>query len=172
MPMNESAPASANENAHTDDHDSAESTDQRDDTMTLEAVAADTPPLFRPTAAEGADSVGAAADAASVPLTPAPATQEPPAPVRVAELTPAETGVEAPRTRWAAVVWGLFFAAVAIGGLWLLSEPSRPNTAVEWAATLDAATGVALLILGLGVILLVAGAAGLLRRTQRRRTAD
>lgn len=93
-------------------------------------------------------------------------------PVRVAELAPAETGVEAPRTRWAAVVWGLFFAAVAIGGLWLLSEPSRPSDAVEWAATLDAATGVAILILGLGVILLVAGAAGLLRRTQRRRTAD
>jgi hypothetical protein len=167
MSMNDSTPASPNENTDADDRDSAESTDQRDDTMILEVVAADTPPLFRPPAAEGA-----AADAASVPLTPAPATQEPPTPVRVAELTPAETGVEAPRTRWAAVVWGLFLAAVAIGGLWLLSEPSRPNTAVEWAATLDAATGVALLILGLGVILLVAGAAGLLRRTQRRRTAD
>lgn len=167
MSMNDSTPASPNENTDADDRDSAESTDQRDDTMILEVVAANTPPLFRPPAAEGA-----AADAASVPLTPAPATQEPPTPVRVAELTPAETGVEAPRTRWAAVVWGLFLAAVAIGGLWLLSEPSRPNTAVEWAATLDAATGIAILILGLGIVLLVAGAAGLLRRTQRRRTAD
>ncbi|WP_229382267.1 hypothetical protein [Microbacterium schleiferi] len=167
MSMNDSTPASPNENTDADDRDSAESTDQRDDTMILEVVAADTPPLFRPPAAEGA-----AADAASVPLTPAPATQEPPAPVRVAELTPAETGVEAPRTRWAAVVWGLFFAAVAIGGLWLVSEPSRPTATVERAFTVDAATGIAILILGLGIVLLVAGAAGLLRRTQRRRTAD
>lgn len=161
MSTNDSSPASANENADTD---------ARDDTMILEVVA-ETPPLFRPSAPETPEAVASASSAASVTLTP-PLAEEPPTPVRVAELTPAETGVEAPRTRWAAVVWGLFLAAVAIGGLWLLSEPSRPNTAVEWAATLDAATGVALLILGLGVILLVAGAAGLLRRTQRRRTAD
>ncbi len=160
MSTNDSTPETATEN-----------TDDRDDTMILEVVATDAPPLFRPPAPEKPEASASASGDASVPLIP-PAAEEPPAPVRVAELAPAETGVEAPRTRWAAVVWGLFFAAVAIGGLWILSEPSRPSDAVEWAVTLDAATGVAILILGLGVILLVAGAAGLLRRTQRRRTAD
>ncbi|MEV8358255.1 hypothetical protein [Microbacterium sp. NPDC076895] len=162
MSTNDSTPAPPNENVETED---------RDNTMVLEVVASEKPSLFRPPAPEKPGASASASDDASVPLTP-PAAEEPPMPVRVAELTPAETGVEAPRTRWAAVVWGLFFAAVAIGGLWLLSEPSRPSDAVEWAVTLDAATGVAILILGLGVILLVAGAAGLLRRTQRRRTAD
>ncbi|GAA2955777.1 hypothetical protein [Microbacterium schleiferi] len=160
MSTNDSTPETATEN-----------TDDRDDTMILEVVATDAPPLFRPPAPEKPEASASASGDASVPLIP-PAAEEPPAPVRVAELAPTETGVEAPRTRWAAVVWGLFFAAVAIGGLWILSEPSRPSDAVEWAVTLDAATGVAILILGLGVILLVAGAAGLLRRTQRRRTAD
>lgn len=160
MSTNDSTPETATEN-----------TDDRDDTMILEVVATDAPPLFRPPAPEKPEASASASGDASVPLIP-PAAEEPPAPVRVAELAPAETGVEAPRTRWAAVVWGLFFAAVAIGGLWILSEPSRPSDAVEWAVTLDAATGVAILILGLGVILLVAGAAGLLRRTQRRRSLD
>lgn len=152
----------------TDPSRASESAETTDDTMVLEVVETDAPPLFRPPAPEKAEALGPASDAASV--APPPAAEESPAPVRVAELAPADTGVEAPRTRWAAVVWGLFFAAVAIAGLWLLSEPSRPGAAVEWAVTLDAATGVALLILGLGVILLVAGAAGLLRRTQRRRS--
>lgn len=158
MSTNDSTPESATEN-----------TNDRDDTMILEVVDSDQPPLFRPPAPEKPEAPASSADAASVPLIP-PAAEGPPAPVRVTELTTADTGVEAPRTRWAAVVWGLFFAAVAIGGLWLLSEPSRPSAAVEWAVTLDAATGVAILVLGLGVILLVAGAAGLLRRTQRRRS--
>lgn len=162
MSTNDSTPAPPNENVETED---------RDTTMVLEVVASEAPPLFRPPAPEKPEAFTSASADASVPLTP-PVAEEPPTPVRVAELAPADTGVEAPRTRWAAVVWGLFFAAVAIAGLWLLSEPLRPSHAVEWAATLDAATGVAILILGLGVILLVAGAAGLLRRTQRRRTAD
>lgn len=158
MSTNHSTPASPNENVEIEN---------RDETMILEVVAAETPPLFRPPAPEKPEAFASASADTSVPLTP-PVAEEPAAPVRVAELAPAETGVEAPRTRWAAVVWGLFFAAIAIGGLWLLSEPSRPSAAVEWAATLDAATGVAILILGLGVILLVGGVAGLLRREQRR----
>lgn len=162
MSTENSTPASPTENADIDD---------RDDTMTLDVIASERPPLFRPPAPEKPEAFASTSGDASAPLTP-PVAEEPAAPVRVAELTPAHPGVEAPRTRWAAVVWGLFFAAVAIGGLWLLSEPSRPSAAVEWAATLDAATGVAILILGLGVILLVAGAAGLLRRTQRRRSLD
>ncbi len=163
MSKNDSAPASPRENTDTERVD----TSKRDDTMILEVVDSDQPPLFRPPTPEKPEAFASTSGDASVPLA-SPAAEEPAAPVRVAELTPAHTGVEAPRTRWAAVVWGLFFAAVALGGLWLLSEPSRPSATVEWAATLDAATGVAILVLGLGVILLVAGAAGLLRRTQRR----
>lgn len=151
----------------TDPSRASESAETPDDTMILEVVETDAPPLFRPPAPEKAEALGPASDAASV--APPPPAITPPAPVRVAELAPADTGVEAPRTRWAAVVWGLFFAAVSLWALWILAEPERREAAAEWAFTLDTATGVAVLILGLGVILLVAGAAGLLRRTQRRR---
>ncbi|MBD3752592.1 MAG: hypothetical protein IE935_09225, partial [Micrococcales bacterium] len=100
MSTNDSTPETATEN-----------TDDRDDTMILEVVATDAPPLFRPPAPEKPEASASASGDASVPLIP-PAAEEPPAPVRVAELAPAETGVEAPRTRWAAVVWGLFFAVL------------------------------------------------------------
>lgn len=161
MSTNDSAPASPRDN----------DSDERDDTMILEVVATDTPPLFRPPAPEKPEALTARSDAASVAPLPPMAEEPPPAtPVRVADLTPADTGVEAPRTRWAAVVWGLFFAALSLWALWILGEPQRREAAAEWATTLDNATGVAVLVLGLGMILLVAGVAGLLRRTQRRRS--
>ncbi|WP_223622282.1 hypothetical protein [Microbacterium sp. EST19A] len=80
------------------------------------------------------------------------------------ELTP-------PRTRWAAIVWGLLFAAVAASALWLLADDDRRSGIADWTASLTPATIGTIAILTVGVLLLVAGAAGLLRRVQRRMAA-
>lgn len=77
------------------------------------------------------------------------------------ELTP-------PRTRWAAIVWGLLFAAIAASALWMLVDDDRRSGIADWTASLTPATIGTLAILTVGVLLLVAGAAGLLRRLQRR----
>ncbi|REJ07904.1 hypothetical protein DY023_02475 [Microbacterium bovistercoris] len=74
----------------------------------------------------------------------------------------------APRTRWAAIVWGLFFAGLAFGGIWLLSDPQRRDSVTDWLAGLAPATIIAVSLLAVGVLVLVAGLAGLLRRLQRR----
>jgi multisubunit Na+/H+ antiporter MnhG subunit len=78
------------------------------------------------------------------------------------------TAVAPPRTRWAGIVWGAFFATVAALALWILPDESRRTSAVEWASSLDATTGVAMGVLAVGVVLLVAGLSGVLRRAQRR----
>ena len=57
MSTNDSTPTSLN-------NDDA---DDRDDTMTLEVAAADTPPLFRPPAPEKPEAFASASDAASQP---------------------------------------------------------------------------------------------------------
>lgn len=76
-----------------------------------------------------------------------------------------------PRTRWAAIVWGLLFAAVAAVSLWLIADDDRRVGVSDWVLSLTPATIGTLLILTIGVLLLVAGASALLRRVQRRMTA-
>ncbi|MFC4139542.1 MULTISPECIES: hypothetical protein [unclassified Microbacterium] len=80
----------------------------------------------------------------------------------------ASAGPLAPRTRWAAIIWGLFFAGLAFGGIWVLSDPQRRDGVTDWLAGLAPATIVAVSLLVVGVFVLVAGLAGLLRRLQRR----
>lgn len=93
----------------------------------------------------------------------------PPPPLPEAAIrTPSVTAsVTPPRTRWAGIVWGVFFAAIAAVALWILSDATRRTSAVEWAFSLDGATGIAMGVLAIGVILLVAGLSGILRRAQR-----
>ncbi|MDR2998423.1 MAG: hypothetical protein LBU78_09915 [Microbacterium sp.] len=74
----------------------------------------------------------------------------------------------APRTRWAAIVWGLFFAGLAFAGIWMLSDSQRRDGVTDWLAGLAPATIVAVSLLAVGVLVLIAGLAGLLRRLQRR----
>lgn len=78
------------------------------------------------------------------------------------------TASPAPRTRWAAIVWGLFFAGLAFAGIWLLSDSQRRDGVTDWLAGLAPATILAVSLLAVGVLVLVAGLAGLLRRMQRR----
>lgn len=76
--------------------------------------------------------------------------------------------VTPPRTRWAAIVWGLLFAVVAAMSLWFISDDDRRAGISDWALTLTPATISTLVILTIGVLMLVTGASALLRRVQRR----
>lgn len=87
-----------------------------------------------------------------------------------ASATPPATDADGPRTRWAGIVWGLFFAAAALGGLWVVTDSSRRGSIVVWASALTPGAIVAYSLLALGVLILVAGLVGLLRRGQRRLT--
>jgi hypothetical protein len=76
--------------------------------------------------------------------------------------------ITSPRTRWAAIIWGLLFAAVAGTALWVLSDTERREAVANGLLGLTPATVVTIVLLSVGVLLLVSGAAGLLRREQRK----
>lgn len=73
----------------------------------------------------------------------------------------------APRTRWAAIVWGIFLATLAWAGIWILSSPTRRDDVTDWLAGLTPGTITALGLLSLGVLVLITGLVGLIRRAQR-----
>lgn len=77
----------------------------------------------------------------------------------------------APRTRWAAIIWGLLFAAIATLALGQLADPSRRETIADTLMTMTPTTITAIVLLTAGVLLLVGGAAGLIRRAQRKLAA-
>ncbi|WEK60819.1 MAG: hypothetical protein P0Y60_16195 [Candidatus Microbacterium colombiense] len=76
-----------------------------------------------------------------------------------------------PRTRGAAIIWGLLFAAIAAYGLWTVSDDTRRDGIADWVTTLTPTTVVSLLLLAVGVLILVGGAVGLIRHAQRRALA-
>lgn len=88
-----------------------------------------------------------------------------------AQATAAEPAALRPRTRWAGVVWGLAFAALAGAGLWLASGEGRVDDVVGWIRSLTVASAIGYGALALGGILLVTGLVGLLRRAQRAAAA-
>lgn len=73
-----------------------------------------------------------------------------------------------PRTRWAAIVWGVFFAALSAIGLWLLTDRDRSDGLADWALQMNPGTITATALLCVGTLVLVGGAAGLIRHAQRR----
>ena len=72
-----------------------------------------------------------------------------------------------PRTRWAAIIWGLLFASVAAIALWMLADEDRRETLADGLLALTPTTVNMILVLTIGVLLLVGGAVGLIRRAQR-----
>lgn len=76
-----------------------------------------------------------------------------------------------PRTRWAAIIWGLLFAAIAATALWMLADAGRRDAVADGLLTLTPTTILTILLLTVGVLLLVGGAAGLVRRAQRKLSA-
>jgi hypothetical protein len=83
-------------------------------------------------------------------------------------MTSGEGMPTAPRTRWAAAIWGVLFAAAAIYGLWLFSDDDRRTATTDWAMSLTPTMILTIVLLTVGVLVLVAGAAGLIRHAQRR----
>lgn len=75
---------------------------------------------------------------------------------------------EGPRTRWAAVVWGLTFAALAAAGYAATSTTESTRILVDTVAGADLGPTVGVGLLILGGLVAVAGIAGLLRGAQRR----
>lgn len=73
-----------------------------------------------------------------------------------------------PRTRWAAIIWGLLFAIIAAGALWMLADADRRDAVTDGLLALTPTTVVTIALLSVGVLLLVGGAAGLIRRAQRK----
>ena len=73
-----------------------------------------------------------------------------------------------PRTRGAAIVWGLLFAAIAAFGIWTLTNDDRRAGTADWITTLTPNTVYSLVLLAIGVLILVGGAVGLIRHAQRR----
>jgi len=77
-----------------------------------------------------------------------------------------------PRTRWAAIVWGVFFAILAWTGIWMLSSSTRRDDVTDWLAGLTPGTITAISLLSVGVLVLIAGVVGLIRRAQRAARPD
>lgn len=76
-----------------------------------------------------------------------------------------------PRVRWAAVIWGTTFAAIAAGALWFLTDAER-RAALADVGTMTPATLLTIVLLTAGALFLVGGVAGLVRRTQRNSPAE
>lgn len=70
------------------------------------------------------------------------------------------------RVRWAGIVWGVAFAALAWAGMWLTGEPDRVNELATWLQGINTMTAVAYGLLAVGALALVTGLVGLLRRAQ------
>lgn len=74
-----------------------------------------------------------------------------------------------PRTRWAAIIWGVVFAVIAAGALTLVVYPANRDDFADWLFALAPTTMLLLLALTVGTLLLLLGLIGLLRRSQRAR---
>lgn len=72
-----------------------------------------------------------------------------------------------PRTRWAAIVWGLVLAFLAGSALSVLLSPQRRIELAEWITSLEPTTIALYGALAIGALVLLASLVGLLRRAQR-----
>ncbi|WP_060916326.1 hypothetical protein [Microbacterium oleivorans] len=88
--------------------------------------------------------------------------------VPLGELAPASpASPTGPRVRWAAIVWGLTFAAMAAAGYAFISSPATMRALTDTIAAADLASAIAVGLLLVGALLAIAGVAGRLRVGQR-----
>ncbi|WP_298039242.1 hypothetical protein [uncultured Microbacterium sp.] len=80
--------------------------------------------------------------------------------------------VEGPRIRWAAIIWGAVFAALAAWGLWHTAGAGRfgalQENIVSFLMLADAATITIGVILTIGAVVLIIGLVGIARQLQKR----
>ncbi|QEO14057.1 hypothetical protein FLP10_06190 [Agromyces intestinalis] len=89
---------------------------------------------------------------------------------RDVRLAPAASApLPRPRVRWGAIIWGLVFAAVAAGVLWILLDPAMRDAVSAWWFALSPGSMLLAALVVLGAVLLIAGVAGLARRASRAR---
>ena len=145
-----------------------------DDTEVLDA-AADT--VEADTAAMGAPRTGPLVSDARETTAPPPAAPTPPWSITITtDASSAGAGAVAahygrPRTRWAAIVWGLIIAAIAATTLAIVGSPARRLALSDWASTLTPGAFWILSVLVVGVFILLLAVLALIRRAQRRRVA-
>ena len=116
--------------------------------------------IFRPAATEGLVALDE------------PAVTESADVADTAPRSPAAPALGRPRTRWAAIIWGLVLGGIAAGALRVLLDPALRDGVSDWILGLSPLTIAAYAILVLGGLLLVAGLAGLAGRAQRRLAAS
>jgi len=94
-----------------------------------------------------------------------------PAPTSILDVTTTDEASIAPppRIRWAAIVWGLVLAVIAVTVLVLIADPERRAAVADFLWSLDGPTMLLLGLVALGFIMLVAGALTAVHRAQRRR---
>ena len=105
----------------------------------------------------------------AAPAAPAPSAPAPTAPWSITITTDASAVRNArPRTRWAAIVWGLIIAGIAATILAIVGSPERRQVVSDWAATLTPGAFWILSALVVGAFILVLAVLALIRRAQRR----
>lgn len=84
----------------------------------------------------------------------------------------ADEPVERPRTRWAAIIWGVVMLAVSVVGLGQVLDATRyaelQAAVAEWILTADPVSTAVTVVLAVGALILVAGLAGIARGVQKR----
>lgn len=85
-----------------------------------------------------------------------------------AATSPGPESAPAPRTRWAAIIWGIVFAIVAWIGIVIVGSADRRADVADWFADLTTGTITAVSLLAAGILVLIAGLVGLIRRAQKR----
>lgn len=88
------------------------------------------------------------------------------APDRPNEASAVRTG---PRTRWAGIIWGAVFSALAVTVLVTVGSGERRAAFGDWASSLTVAGFTLVVVLALGCLLLLLGLLAAVRQVQRRR---
>lgn len=98
---------------------------------------------------------------------PTPAVSTSPSPAAQSSET-ASSASAAPRVRWAAIIWGMLLAASAGAMIWILTTADRREELVQWFAGLTPEALGAIALFAVGVLVLVCGTIGLIRRAQHQ----
>ena len=86
-----------------------------------------------------------------------------------AATAPPAAAAEQPTVRWGALVWGLLFGLTAVTTLWIIVDPGRRDAIDDWFVSLNPLAAVLYALVAVGVIVVLFGIVGLIRRGERAR---